>query len=116
MCPANPSGSSPYDMVARRRHFGIKGKQLGSEIHAAARRPLQRDPGDSVKTITTEHEFTRDLVAVGQHDHRPLGDTYLSHCTAERDLAAGGAKLLDQVGHQQLLWVDVMRETPARSP
>jgi hypothetical protein len=87
-------------MVARGRHFGVNEKHLGAEVHAAARRPLQRRPGHSVEAVTAEHEVTRDLVAVGQHDHRSLGDADRSGCASESDVAADGAKLVDQIGHQ----------------
>lgn len=89
-----------HHMVAGGRHFGVEGKHLGAEVHAAARRPLQREPRHAVKAIAAEHEVTRDLAAVGQHDHRPLGDAYRSRCASERDVAADGTKLLDQIGHQ----------------
>jgi hypothetical protein len=105
----------PIDaVIAGRRHLGEEREPLGTEVDAAAGRACQRLPGDPVKAVAPEHEVARHLAAVGQYDHRSLGEADLGDGAPERDLPAADAERIDQVGHQQLLRVDVMPEARQR--
>ena len=96
-------------VIAGRRHFGEEREPRRAKLHAAGR-SLQRIPTYAMKAIAAEHEIAGDLLAVGQHDHRRLGNTNLGYWALEGDLAAASAQRIDHVCHQKLLRVDVMPE------
>ena len=96
-------------VIAGRWHFGEEREPRRAELHAAGR-SLHRPPRHTVKAITPEHKIAAHHPAVGQHDHRRLGNANLVYWALEGDLAAASAERVDHVRDEKLLRVDVVPE------
>jgi hypothetical protein len=99
---------------AGRRRLSEQSKPPRAEVDPAAASAGRCGAGDAVEAVASDDNAERGLLSLISHDDRLVQVADRHNPDAEPDLSASRAERVDEIGHQQLLRVDVMHVSAQR--